>query len=42
MNQDVTNAFYLASNYHDWLAKPPISFTPAAGSSTPRAATRCC
>ncbi|MBP2353512.1 hypothetical protein JOF29_004622 [Kribbella aluminosa] len=32
MNQDVTNAFYLASNYHDWLAKPPISFTPAAGS----------
>jgi hypothetical protein len=32
MNQDVTNAFYLASNYHDWLAKPPISFTKAAGS----------
>jgi extracellular elastinolytic metalloproteinase len=32
MNQDVTNAFYLASNFHDWLAKPPISFTPAAGS----------
>ncbi|NEA36075.1 M36 family metallopeptidase [Streptomyces sp. SID13031] len=32
MNQDVTNGFYLASNFHDWLAKPPISFTPAAGS----------
>ena len=32
MNQDVTNAFYLASNFHDWLAKPPISFTKAAGS----------
>ncbi|WP_344162866.1 M36 family metallopeptidase [Kribbella yunnanensis] len=32
MNEDVTNAFYLASNFHDWLAKPPISFTPAAGS----------
>ena len=32
MNQDVTNAFYLASNFHDWLAKPPISFTQAAGS----------
>ncbi|MET9313672.1 M36 family metallopeptidase [Kribbella sp. NPDC003505] len=32
MNQDVTNAFYLASNFHDWLAKAPISFTPAAGS----------
>lgn len=32
MNEDVTNGFYLASNFHDWLAKPPISFTPAAGS----------
>ncbi|MEU4606821.1 M36 family metallopeptidase [Kribbella sp. NPDC023972] len=32
LNQDVTNGFYLASNFHDWLAKPPISFTPAAGS----------
>ncbi|TDD57933.1 peptidase M36 [Kribbella antibiotica] len=32
MNQDVTNGFYLASNFHDWLAKPPISFTKAAGS----------
>ncbi|TCC11466.1 peptidase M36 [Kribbella soli] len=32
LNQDVTNAFYLASNFHDWLAKAPISFTPAAGS----------
>lgn len=25
LNQDVTNAFYLASNFHDWLAKAPIS-----------------
>ncbi|MDX6264496.1 MAG: extracellular elastinolytic metalloproteinase, partial [Kribbellaceae bacterium] len=32
LNQDVTNGFYFASNFHDWLAKPPISFTPAAGS----------
>lgn len=32
VNQDVTNGFYLASRFHDWLAKPPISFTPAAGS----------
>lgn len=31
LNQDVTNAFYLASNFHDYLAKPPISFTSAAG-----------
>jgi hypothetical protein len=31
LNQDVTNAFYLASNFHDYLAKPPISFTAAAG-----------
>ncbi|WBQ05782.1 M36 family metallopeptidase [Kribbella sp. CA-293567] len=31
LNQDVTNGFYLASNFHDYLAKPPISFTPAAG-----------
>jgi len=31
MNQDVTNGFYLASNFHDWLAKPPISFTSEAG-----------
>jgi hypothetical protein len=29
---DATNAFYLASNYHDYLKKAPISFTPAAGS----------
>jgi hypothetical protein len=28
---DATQAFYLASNYHDYLAKPPISFTRAAG-----------
>jgi extracellular elastinolytic metalloproteinase len=26
-----TNGFYFASNFHDYLAKPPISFTPAAG-----------
>ncbi|TDD60278.1 peptidase M36 [Kribbella antibiotica] len=32
MNEDVTNGFFLASNFHDWLAKPPISFTKAAGS----------
>ena len=31
MNQDVTNGFYLASNFHDWLAKPPIAFTSEAG-----------
>ena len=30
-NQDVTNAFYLASNFHDWLEKAPIGFTAAAG-----------
>jgi extracellular elastinolytic metalloproteinase len=28
---DATQAFYLASNYHDYLAKPPISFTESAG-----------
>jgi hypothetical protein len=28
---DATNAFYLASNFHDYLKKAPISFTPAAG-----------
>ena len=28
---DATQAFYLASNYHDYLAKAPISFTAAAG-----------
>lgn len=28
---DTTNAFYLASNFHDYLKKSPISFTPAAG-----------
>ncbi|QNE19606.1 peptidase M36 [Kribbella qitaiheensis] len=32
--QDVTNAFYLASNFHDWLQKGPIGFTPAAGNFT--------
>ncbi|WP_328330807.1 M36 family metallopeptidase [Kribbella sp. NBC_00382] len=32
MNEDVTNGFFFASNFHDWLAKPPISFTKAAGS----------
>jgi extracellular elastinolytic metalloproteinase len=31
MKQDTTNAFYLASNFHDWLQKSPIGFTPAAG-----------
>ena len=31
MKQDTTNAFYLASNFHDWLLKSPIGFTPAAG-----------
>ncbi len=30
--KEVTNnGFYFASNFHDYLAKPPISFTPAAG-----------
>ncbi len=28
---DVTNAFYLASNFHDYLARKPIGFTAAAG-----------
>lgn len=28
---DADNAFYLASNFHDYLAKPPIDFTAAAG-----------
>jgi hypothetical protein len=28
---DATNAFYLASNFHDYLAKKPIGFTAAAG-----------
>ncbi len=28
---DVTQAFYLASRFHDYLAKPPFLFTPAAG-----------
>lgn len=31
LNQDVTNGFYLASNFHNYLRKPPISFTAAAG-----------
>lgn len=30
-NADVTNAFYLASNFHDYLFRPPFNFTPAAG-----------
>jgi extracellular elastinolytic metalloproteinase len=30
-NQDVTQAFYLASQFHDYLAKAPIGFTAAAG-----------
>ena len=29
-------AFYLASNFHDYLAKPPIGFTPAAGNFSRR------
>jgi len=28
---DTTNAFYLASNFHDYLAKAPIRFTRRAG-----------
>jgi extracellular elastinolytic metalloproteinase len=32
MSQDVTNGFYLASNFHDYLAKAPVGFTKAAGS----------
>jgi hypothetical protein len=31
---DTTNAFFLASNFHDWLAKAPISFNQAAGNFT--------
>ncbi|GAA3559869.1 M36 family metallopeptidase [Kribbella ginsengisoli] len=31
LNQDVTQAFYLASNFHDYLKKSPIGFTAAAG-----------
>jgi len=31
MRADATQAFYLASNFHDYLAKPPISFTKTAG-----------
>ncbi len=30
-NADGANAFYLASNFHDYLAKAPIGFTPQAG-----------
>ena len=30
-NADATQAFYFASNYHDYLAQPPIGFTRAAG-----------
>ncbi|MGA8248295.1 MAG: M36 family metallopeptidase [Nocardioides sp.] len=32
--EDTTNGFYLASNFHDYLAKPPIRFTRAAGNFT--------
>ncbi|MGI8614609.1 MAG: M36 family metallopeptidase [Nocardioidaceae bacterium] len=28
---DVTNGFYLANTFHDWLAKSPIGFTSKAG-----------
>jgi extracellular elastinolytic metalloproteinase len=31
MKADATQAFYLASNFHDYLAQPPISFTKVAG-----------
>jgi extracellular elastinolytic metalloproteinase len=31
LNQDVTQAFYLASNFHSYLRKSPIGFTAAAG-----------
>ena len=31
LKADVTQAFYLASNFHDYLAKAPIGFTKAAG-----------
>src|SRR5262249_53256004 len=31
---DATNAFFLASNFHDYLQKQPIGFTPAAGNFT--------
>jgi extracellular elastinolytic metalloproteinase len=31
MSEDTANGFYFASNYHDYLQKPPISFTAAAG-----------
>jgi hypothetical protein len=30
-NSSTTNAFYFASNFHDYLAKSPIRFTRAAG-----------
>ncbi|MBO0845152.1 MAG: M36 family metallopeptidase [Nocardioides sp.] len=33
-DEATTNGFYLASNFHDYLQKPPISFTPAAGNFT--------
>jgi extracellular elastinolytic metalloproteinase len=36
MNEDTTNGFYFASNFHDYLAKAPISFTPQAGNFTAR------
>ncbi|HET7475382.1 MAG TPA: M36 family metallopeptidase [Dermatophilaceae bacterium] len=28
---DVTNAFYLANTFHDWLQRSSVGFTPAAG-----------
>jgi extracellular elastinolytic metalloproteinase len=30
-NADVTNAFYLANKFHDWLARPGIGFNSADG-----------
>jgi hypothetical protein len=29
--QNGTQVFFFVNNFHDWLAKPPISFTPANG-----------
>jgi hypothetical protein len=34
LKEETTNGFYFASNFHDYLQKPPISFTPAAGNFT--------
>jgi hypothetical protein len=34
LKEDTTNGFYFASNFHDYLQKAPIRFTPAAGNFT--------